>query len=337
MESTTTLFVSGFYSGVSEEEIRKHLQQFATVINFRLVTDKKRLKSRGYGFLEIQSSDLNTFFSSNITLGGSLLRFFLANNHFNNEEVGVNLIEKAEPKYFFLCHKEISEALVFKMLAESGIIGVKSLYVHKTWNGESKGYGTFRAKKLPLSIWTELCSEGSIWIGGNQSILICKSKQYALKLQQKIRVTDHSQFGDSLSLSIANITQQSRSKLSDCTKNSNFNGIMREFHTQFSTSFVNPSLDSQRFIIIGEDSHLIEVTILLSDFPTFSSLLSFADRPTIHSTTLQTPKRYSHDELSSSGSPLVSKVVQAGYRREERVSCCNYIARLCVIKKKAEI
>ncbi len=51
------LFVGGISWGVSDEELRRHFEQYGTVLEARVIRDRESGRSRGFGFVTYESAD----------------------------------------------------------------------------------------------------------------------------------------------------------------------------------------------------------------------------------------------------------------------------------------
>ena len=51
------LFVGGISWGVDDDELRRHFEQFGTVVDARVIRDRTTGRSRGFGFVTFKSED----------------------------------------------------------------------------------------------------------------------------------------------------------------------------------------------------------------------------------------------------------------------------------------
>lgn len=51
------IFIANVDFSVQENELREHFEQFGTVTNFKIITDKETGRSKGYGFAEMPNNE----------------------------------------------------------------------------------------------------------------------------------------------------------------------------------------------------------------------------------------------------------------------------------------
>jgi RNA recognition motif-containing protein len=59
-----TLYVGNLPWGTTENDLTEAFRQFGTVISSRIITDKETGRSRGFGFVEVEDSDVDKMISA---------------------------------------------------------------------------------------------------------------------------------------------------------------------------------------------------------------------------------------------------------------------------------